>query len=142
MMQMIPNAEMMIGMLPEPTGTLEKMSKLRQPVLLIHGTNDEIVPVSQAVKAHDTCPAEFKMLQQVSGASHNDVHLHARDQYWTWFGQLLDAAAGERCGPQAATNLTPEEVEGLSVSELKKAMTARGIDFSHCVEKGEMQALL
>jgi len=139
LMQMIPNAEMMIQMVPEPIGTLDKCARVTQPILFIHGTVDEIIPHAHAVKAHGVCPAAWKRLQSVPGAGHNDLHHHCQGQYWEWFGELLAAASGEMPKVQV---LTEEEVSSFSVKDLKKAMTDRGIDFSLCVEKSEMQQLL
>jgi len=137
--QMIPNAEMMLQMVPEPIGTLDKCARLNQPILFIHGTADEIIPHAHAVKAHGACPAAWKRLQSVPGAGHNDVHSHCQGQYWQWFGELLAAASGDL--PEVH-ELTPEEVGSFGVKDLKKALKDRGIDFSACVEKSEMQQLL
>merc|ERR1711865_503926 len=129
----------MLAMVPEPIGTLDKMARLTQPVLLIHGTKDEIIPYAHAQKAFASCGSDWKKLQTVNGGGHNDIHQHTGSSYWEWFQELLSATGP---APPAAAPLTADEVAGLSVKELKNAMKQRGIDFSKCVEKCEMQALL
>eukprot|EP00658_Telonema_sp_P-2_P044423 TRINITY_DN3230_c0_g1_i2.p1 TRINITY_DN3230_c0_g1~~TRINITY_DN3230_c0_g1_i2.p1 ORF type:complete len:244 (-),score=45.51 TRINITY_DN3230_c0_g1_i2:141-872(-) len=60
--QMMPGANQMLAMVPEPIGTLTKMAQLSCPLLLIHGTSDEIIPHAHAVKAvsytHLTLPTK------------------------------------------------------------------------------------
>merc|ERR1711865_56356 len=134
-----PAAGNMLAMVPEPIGTLDKMAKLTQPVLLIHGSSDEIIPYAHATRALAACSSQWKKLQTVNGAGHNDVHQRCGGQYWEWFTELLGATGP---APPPAPPLAAADVGALSVKELKNAMKQRGIDFSSCVEKSEMQALL
>ena len=134
-----PAAGNMLAMVPEPIGTLDKMAKLTQPVLLIHGSSDEIIPYAHATRALAACSSQWKKLQTVNDAGHNDVHQRCGGQYWEWFTELLGATGP---APPPAPPLAAADVGALSVKELKSAMKQRGIDFSACVEKSEMQALL
>ena len=133
--QMIPGADAMLPMLPEPLGTLEKMGKLSLPVLFIHALADEIVPFAQAEKAFARAPSADKAFEKVAGgAGHNDLLARAHGQYFAAFTGFLDRVAGG--------GMTAEDVEGLSVKELKAALNQRSIDHAHCVEKSELKALL
>ena len=38
--------------------------------------------------------------------------------------------------------MTAEDVEGLSVKDLKAELKQRGVPYEHCVEKAELRALL
>ena len=132
---MIPGADQMLPMLPEPLGTLEKMSKLTLPILFIHAEADEIVPLAQATRAHAAAPSTSKTFEKIGGgAGHNDLTARASDQYFRAFQRFLDSVTGG--------GLTAEDVEGLSVKNLKAELTQRGVRHDHCVEKSELRALL
>jgi uncharacterized protein len=49
----------------------EHLKKVQQPVVLIHGTNDELIPVSQARKLHAENPGSD--LLTISKGGHNDL---------------------------------------------------------------------
>lgn len=129
---MIPGAEMLLPMLPEPVQTLQKLGVSRLPLLLIHGDRDEIVPYAQATKALAASPAAQKQLVTISGAGHNDLLMCGEKQYF-------DAVAAFIAG---LAPLSADDVGGMSVKELKAALTARGVDYSTCVEKSEMRGKL
>lgn len=50
-----------------------KISKCALPTLIIHGTNDRIIPISDAEALHAACPSVHKRLLRVQGAGHNDL---------------------------------------------------------------------
>ena len=103
------------------------------PILFIHAEADEIVPFAQAVKAHAAAPSTNKKLEKVGGgAGHNTLQMAASSQYFNAVKLFLDSVCGG--------GLAAEDVDGLSVKELKAEMTQRGISFAHCVEKSEMRA--
>jgi len=52
--------------------SLGKMARVRAPVLIVHGTNDEIVPFAMGQKLYALAP-EPKRFLAVAGAGHNDV---------------------------------------------------------------------
>ena len=130
---MIPNGQQMLAMVPEPLGTLEKMQSLTLPLLMIHGDRDEIVPLRQAQAAHRCCPSTDKTLTQLSGG-HNDLLLVAADKYFDAVKTFVTKLT--------APPVTAEAVAEMGVKELKSALASRGVDFSHCVEKSELVALL
>jgi len=51
-----------------------KIAKIKKPVLILHGTNDWIVPISEGELIHETLPedTEVKMVA-IKGAGHNDI---------------------------------------------------------------------
>lgn len=145
---MIPNGQQMLQMVPEPLGTLDKMASLQLPLLIIHGEKDEIVPLAQAVAAHGRCPATDKTFERVAGAGHNDLLMHAAERYFKAVQVVVDKVASGGGGgggggaAAAAASMASEDVPGMSVKEIKAALTARSVDFSRCVEKSELVSLL
>ncbi len=59
---------------------------LRAPLLVVHGTEDGIVPFRMGVELHDAAP-EPKAWHPVRGAGHNDVHVVGDAAY---FDRLAD----------------------------------------------------
>jgi abhydrolase domain-containing protein 17 len=60
---------------------LHWVRRLRAPLLVIHGSDDEVIPVSHGRRLHDAAP-EPKQALWVAGAGHNDLLLVAGDRYW------------------------------------------------------------
>jgi len=60
--------------------SIDKVSKVTSPVLVIHGTEDEVIDFSHGIAIHDKCQKPVEPLW-VEGAGHNDVEL---------FSQYLD----------------------------------------------------
>jgi len=58
---------------------LRLMPSIREPLLVIHGENDTIIPPSHGEKLHAASPAEIKHWHPVPGAGHNDLFLIGHD---------------------------------------------------------------
>merc|ERR1719240_2059915 len=65
----------------DPLGTKEKLQKIQIPTCIFHGNHDDIVPVSQAITAHQICASEDKKLVRVP-AGHNDLRSRAYREYY------------------------------------------------------------
>jgi len=59
-----------------------KMARVRAPVLIVHGTNDEIVPFVMGQQLYALAP-EPKSFLAVEGAGHNDLREVAGSVIWT-----------------------------------------------------------
>lgn len=57
---------------------IEKVPKIKSPVLVIHGTEDEVVDFSHGLAIHNRCAKPVEPLW-VEGAGHNDIELY--EQY-------------------------------------------------------------
>jgi len=57
--------------------SIDKVSKVTSPVLVIHGTEDEVIDFSHGIAIHDKCPKAVEPLW-VEGAGHNDVELYSQ----------------------------------------------------------------
>lgn len=74
---------------------LRHVQRARCPVLVIHGTEDDVIPASHGRRLYDAAP-EPKRLHLVEGAGHNDLVLVAGEEYWRVlrsFAELVRARA-------------------------------------------------
>ncbi|XP_076356571.1 alpha/beta hydrolase domain-containing protein 17B-like isoform X1 [Tachypleus tridentatus] len=56
---------------------IEKIHKVTSPVLVIHGTEDEVIEFSHGLAMYERCPRAVEPLW-VEGAGHNDVELYGQ----------------------------------------------------------------
>jgi len=74
---------------------LRHIRRVRCPVLVIHGTADEVIPVSHGRRLYEAA-AEPKHALWIDGAHHNDVPLVGGARYWealAAFGREVAASA-------------------------------------------------
>lgn len=57
--------------------SIEKVSKITSPVLIIHGTDDEVIDFSHGLALFERCPKAVEPLW-VEGAGHNDIELYSQ----------------------------------------------------------------
>ncbi|EDO45743.1 predicted protein [Nematostella vectensis] len=57
--------------------SIEKVSKIVSPVLVVHGTEDEVIDFSHGLAIYERCPRAVDPLW-VEGAGHNDVELYGQ----------------------------------------------------------------
>ncbi len=55
---------------PEPYSPLYNAGKLKMPVMLVNGDNDDLVPASDSERLYGLCPSDKKQMWTVAGASH------------------------------------------------------------------------
>jgi fermentation-respiration switch protein FrsA (DUF1100 family) len=67
---------------------LRKVTRLRLPLLVLHGDQDEIVPFAQGRRVFDAAP-EPKRFHAIRGARHNDTYLVGGEAYWQAFASFL-----------------------------------------------------
>lgn len=66
----------------------ERIARLEVPVLVVHGTRDEIIPFAEGEKLHRAAADGTEFLA-VEGAGHNDFFQVAGESYLTGLGQRL-----------------------------------------------------
>lgn len=77
--------------------SLEKIARVRVPVLLIHGDRDEIVPYEMSEKLlRAATAASRKSLHTVPGGAHNDTWVLGGAGYWAAWSDFLAAIEGNR----------------------------------------------
>lgn len=55
--------------------SIDKVPKITSPVLVIHGTDDEVIDFSHGLAIYENCPRAVEPLW-VEGAGHNDVECY------------------------------------------------------------------
>lgn len=88
--RMMPELLQMLASAECPLTTLEELRRVSVPTLIIHGDNDEISPVEQAVAAHKACQSSVKKLVRYP-AKHNDLRLVAQKEYFAELKAVCDA---------------------------------------------------
>lgn len=73
---------------------LTRIRQLRLPVLVLHGDQDEIVPISQGQKLYEAAN-EPKRFQVLEGAAHNDTYEVGGEQYWGTIEEFLGEFLGK-----------------------------------------------
>ena len=61
---------------------LEAVSQLTIPLLVIHGTADELVPFEMGKRLYEAAPVAKKKFRAVEGGHHNDTYFLAGPQYY------------------------------------------------------------
>ena len=72
--------------------SVDRISQLHLPVLIFHGDQDEIVPLSQGHKLLEAANSP-KSFQVLPGAGHNDTYYAAGDIYWQALSEFLGSLA-------------------------------------------------
>jgi abhydrolase domain-containing protein 17 len=80
---------------------LRHIRRVRAPVLVVHGTEDEVIPVSHGRRLYEAVTASKQALW-IEGAHHNDVPIVGGARYWTAL-----AAFGRQVAMAAASPATP-----------------------------------
>lgn len=68
--------------------TRAALGALTQPLLLIHGDADEVVPFSMGRRLFEASAAPDKTFRAVPGAGHNDVFVVGGEEYWGWISEF------------------------------------------------------
>ena len=63
-------------------GNARKISQITTRTLIIHGQEDFLIPVAQALILHRGCAAQDKQLVLIPNAGHNDLMMFGRSQYF------------------------------------------------------------
>jgi|YelNatPaOPRAMG01_1025707.scaffolds.fasta_scaffold00811_19 fermentation-respiration switch protein FrsA (DUF1100 family) len=75
-----------------PYDNLGRIGYVSVPVLIIHGTDDELIPVDMARRVF-TAASEPKELYLIPGAHHNDTYLVGGQEYLRRLRDFIDKAA-------------------------------------------------
>ena len=72
--------------------TVEKVRRVKCPLLVLHGDRDEVVPFSQGREVFEAA-AEPKKFYTIVGAGHNDTYIAGGEAYFAALRASLDWAA-------------------------------------------------
>lgn len=76
------------GLAGNAFNNLEKVARVKAPLLVIHGTNDTLIPPGMG-RAVFAAAAGAKQFAAIDGAGHNDLSSRYAGQYWTAIGSFL-----------------------------------------------------
>jgi fermentation-respiration switch protein FrsA (DUF1100 family) len=77
--------------------TVEKVRRIKSPLLVIHGDQDEVVPYSQGKEVFAAAP-EPKDFYTIRGARHNDTYLVGGDPYFAALKDFIARAISQGAG--------------------------------------------
>ena len=77
--------------------TLEKIGRLEMPVLLIHGSDDDIVPIAMGEKLFQAAPPP-RFWYPVEGADHNDLPFVGGAPYYRRLAEFATEVTGHKTG--------------------------------------------
>lgn len=83
-------APQMFNTMPDPIGNAEKLKKISLPLLIIHGEQDTLIPISNAQILYESSPSEKKRILRIPGAGHNDLLWHDSDSYFAAIKALVE----------------------------------------------------
>ncbi len=87
--------------------SLSKLPRVRCPVLVIHGTRDEVVPFAHGREIFEALPPERRTAWWVEGAGHNDLLWVAGERYWRELAAFLEKTVGHGDRPAASPGPEP-----------------------------------
>jgi len=73
-----------------PINNAEKIKRVQLPLLVIHGTDDAIIPVAHGKELHSNSPIEDKRLVVITGAGHNNLIGVAFETYFSAIGEFVN----------------------------------------------------
>ena len=76
---------------------LQKVRSITIPSLVIHGEEDTLAPVQQAVQMHQCFQSVDKRLLTIPGAGHNDLLYQGLDEYFSAIREFTGAQGEGKC---------------------------------------------
>jgi fermentation-respiration switch protein FrsA (DUF1100 family) len=74
---------------------LEKIAKIKGPLLVLHGDRDEVIPYDHGRRVFNAAPGP-KDFYTISGASHNDTYIVGGDAYFQRLRSFIETAMARR----------------------------------------------
>lgn len=68
---------------------LAAVGALHMPLLVIHGTADEVVPFAMGRRIFESAASQEKRFREVPGGRHNDTYSVAGEAYYDWLREFL-----------------------------------------------------
>jgi alpha-beta hydrolase superfamily lysophospholipase len=86
----------LLANVPDPIGNVRKMAEIDLPLLVIHGREDNLIPVNNGQALYDASPASVKRIVRIPGAGHNDLLIIDPQTYFAAIQDFLSAIAPPR----------------------------------------------
>ena len=90
--------------------SVDKIGRVRSPVLVIHGTEDEVIDFSHGLAMYERAPNTVEPLW-VEGAGHNDVELYGQylDRLRTFVQREVGQLSQQQSGRRQSNGQAPSE---------------------------------
>lgn len=75
-------------------GNRDKISTIKKPTLILHGSNDAIIPIHQAERLQSFSGARTKKFFIIPGADHNSVMSSGGEHYFSTIKGFIDEVTG------------------------------------------------
>lgn len=85
---------------------VEKIARLRMPLLVVQGTRDEVIPVAQGKMVFDAAPPPRRYLA-IEGAHHNDVYVVGAGRYQAALSDFIASALPPSAAPALVETSKP-----------------------------------
>lgn len=115
--------------------SIDKVPKIQSPVLVIHGTEDEVIDFSHGMTIYEKCPKAVDPLW-VEGAGHNDVEMYSQylDRLKDFVSvELVNWQKAQRRAKRAAAK-PPADVDDINISITISRSTSTGSQLSEAAE--------
>lgn len=73
-----------------PVGNARTMQEVNLPLLVIHGENDNLLPIDNGEKIYHASPSDDKTMLRIPRAGHNDLLYIGRDAYFGAISKLIE----------------------------------------------------
>lgn len=77
--------------------SLAKIRRVKSPILIVHGTRDEVIPFSMGQRLYEAAP-QPKWFLSVEGAGHNDLSLVAGEKYFERLKEFIETTPASSAG--------------------------------------------
>jgi uncharacterized protein len=101
--------------------TVSVMKRLTVPLLVLHGTNDEVCPCSMSQEIFDACPSPVKRIHNIEGGLHKDLYLRDPDALIWAISQFIAEL------PKTARTVSVEDVPVIEEWADSALRTIRGL---------------
>lgn len=68
-----PKLQFLTGIMPSPWRSIDQAGALTGPLLILHGSDDPLIPIAQGRALFEAAPSGDKLFHEAAGAGHSDV---------------------------------------------------------------------
>jgi pimeloyl-ACP methyl ester carboxylesterase len=68
-----PRLQFLTGIMPSPWRSIDQAGALTGPLLILHGSDDPLIPIAQGRALFEAAPSDEKLFHEAPGAGHSDV---------------------------------------------------------------------
>ena len=89
--------------------SLAKIARVRAPILVIHGTHDQVIPFSMGKRLYEAA-SEPKLFLSVEGGEHDSIFISGGEKYWEHLQAFINHAPAFGAMSAALANTHQNEI--------------------------------